>query len=1258
MAAQNNLSPFAIYLEPVKSGFHRVVMLDDRKTADMDSAPLSSYTFEVLETVELSMDFSNIGYMEYNLSRPECSHVTIGITISKGMSVLGALLYSHQQRISVDSLAFFSLQDSVRLFPGEYRLEFRVSEPMPVERLEGRSGMRSRDDGPVVIPPDEPFVELKERVYTLAVTLDAQGISPAEEPLPSIPLPFLPPLTPLPSYPGENMVCIFNSHDGGMQKGNLSIHYYDDLGRLDQTIRKGFTPSGKDLATMQEYDAFGRKSDAWLPTVTTQNTGEHIQPELLKEEACRTYGGDAHPHASLVYEASPLEKVTRQYGPGNAWRARGKAIEADEFTNINGNDTLNCLCFRLTEESDMQIQADRQYQDGSLLVTRTQDEDGKAAFEFKNRAGMLVLARQVEYTAAGKQLFDTYYVYDDLKQLRAVLPPALSAQITAGSIPTALLHQYAYLYKYDKAGNQCAKKLPGVGWKYEVYDKNNRLVFSQDSVQRQRGEWEFFIPDVFGRVCLQGICKNRIDPLENGYLNKSIVCQYAGMDAEYAGYIISGPDLREMLVPAYVDPIVLIANYYDNYNFMSHGIFPPCDAFAYSKENGFCEQNASPKGLLTATMTRNLDEDTYNYAVMYYDARGRMVQTVSTNHLHGMERDCFDYSFTGKVLKHLHKHTGKGNSSLEELYTYTYDAAERLIQVAHRVNNQSEVILVQNEYDELGRVSAKAMNNGTLNTTYAYNLRNWLTDIRNPLFRQALRYTDGPGTPCYGGNISSMTWGTDSSLTRGYRFTYDGLSRLKDAAYGEGTNLSEGQNRFNEVVTAYDKNGNILRLKRAGKISSTGYGWIDDLSFSYSGNQLKAVNDVASHSVFGNDGMEFKDGAKQSVEYVYDGNGNLIKDLNKKIIDIQYNYLNLPRYIQFEGGNSISYLYSADGTKLRTVHVTGGVTTTTTDYCGKVIYENGALSKLLTEQGYVTFPDNVYHYFLQDHQGNNRVTVNQNGKAEEVNHYYPFGGMFASSSSMNVQPYKYNGKELDRKNGLDWYDYGARHYDAALGRWHVMDPMAEKYYNWSPYAYCKNNPVLRIDIDGKDDYTMNNAGRLFKTKIDESSTDRLLIERDEKVKSIIVRDKELLKGLYEMQKSWGKLETYNSTSNLKDAAAVFKFCVDNTSAEWKFDIYDDQGNQTAIIGTSGREGSVLADMQNKLKVKGDKVVDLHSHPYNAYASDRDREILKIETGVIYHKDSKTLLLYNRDNPHIQNKDYSIEKSSELLDFLDKTFIKK
>lgn len=140
---------------------------------------------------------------------------------------------------------------------------------------------------------------------------------------------------------------------------------------------------------------------------------------------------------------------------------------------------------------------------------------------------------------------------------------------------------------------------------------------------------------------------------------------------------------------------------------------------------------------------------------------------------------------------------------------------------------------------------------------------------------------------------------------------------------------------------------------------------IDDLSLSYNGNQLQAVNDQSVNSAYKN-GFEFKDGAKQDKEYFYDSNGNLTKDLNKKIPDIRYNYLNLPARIEFEDGNSVSYLYNANGTKLRTMHVMDK-DTLTTDYLGNAIFENGVLTKLLTRQGYITLSDKTYHYYIQDH---------------------------------------------------------------------------------------------------------------------------------------------------------------------------------------------------------------------------------------------------------------------------------------------------
>ena len=423
------------------------------------------------------------------------------------------------------------------------------------------------------------------------------------------------------------------------------------------------------------------------------------------------------------------------------------------------------------------------------------------------------------------------------------------------------------------------------------------------------------------------------------------------------------------------------------------------------------------------------------------------------------------YTFTDKPATVTHTHTASGKTTRTEVHAYSYDHADRLLKVEHTLGGTNVPLAVYG-YDNFGRLQSKSLHGSSTNKlTYAYNVRNWLTGISGTKFTQNLYYNTGNGTARYNGSISSMTWkaGNESTI-RGYKFTYDGLSRLMNATYGETAGINTNTNRFSENVTGYDKNGNIKTLQRYGQTAASSYGLIDNLTFTLAGNQLSRVDDAAAASAY-NGGFEFKDGVKQANEYTYDSNGNLTKDLNKGISTITYNVLNLPNMVTFSDGSTIAYTYGADGTKLKTVHKTGS-TTTTTDYCGNVVYENDVQKLLLTDEGYVTLSDGKYHYYLKDHQGNNRVVINQSGTVEETNHYYPFGGVFASSG--NVQPYKYNGKELDAKKGLNWYDYGARHYDAALGRFTTVDPSAENYYSTSPFTYCLNNPLNYIDPLGTD----------------------------------------------------------------------------------------------------------------------------------------------------------------------------------------------
>ena len=650
---------------------------------------------------------------------------------------------------------------------------------------------------------------------------------------------------------------------------------------------------------------------------------------------------------------------------------------------------------------------------GQLSVIKTTDEDLNVSYTFTDEMGHVVLTRQMK----GSETHDTYYVYDDKSNLCFVLQPMYQS--------SANLDLYAFQYKYDGRNRCIWKKLPGAGYMEMVYDNADRLVFSQDGNQRAltSGNWTYYKYDGLNRLTEQGTCTNKVTT--------------------------SGTN-------------VLVQHFYDSYAFRSQA--------GFNNSNFPDDASGNGKGALTASVATVLGSSNKIYTAYYYDIKGRVVKTVQSNPLGGYDVAATVYTFTNKPATVTHTHTASGKTTRTEVYTYSYNHADRLLKVEHTLGG-TKITLADYAYDNLGRLQSKSLHGSATNKlTYAYNVRGWLTGISGSKFTQNLYYNTGTGTAKYNGSISSMTWkaGNESTI-RGYKFTYDGLSRLMNATYGETAGINTNTNRFSENVTGYDKNGNIKTLQRYGQTAASSYGLIDNLTFTLAGNQLSRVDDAAAASAY-NGGFEFKDGVKQANEYTYDSNGNLTKDLNKGISTITYNVLNLPNMVTFSDGSTIAYTYGADGTKLKTVHKTGS-TTTTTDYCGNVVYENGVQKLLLTDEGYVTLSDGKYHYYLKDHQGNNRVVINQSGTVEETNHYYPFGGVFASTG--NTQPYKYNGKELDAKKGLNWYDYGARHYDAALGRFTTNDRFAEKYHSMSPYQYGANNPVKHIDVNGDSIVVLN-----------------------------------------------------------------------------------------------------------------------------------------------------------------------------------------
>ena len=909
---------------------------------------------------------------------------------------------------------------------------------------------------------------------------------------------------------GWNTITAFTSRDGSLYNGESVMTQYDDFGRLAKSIARGMSPTGNDIVEVQDYDGFGRERRAWLPVASSSDTS---LDKLLGDANGLDHGGchaDSEPYSFTVYEDSPLSRPMATYGPGEDWHAKGKGVVTASLANVSGNDTLGCVMLKAVNGGDnVIVRPDGEYASGTLAVTRTEDEDGGVRLTFKDRDERMVLDRRVLDEDGMRKLLDTYYVYEPFGNLVAVLPPAASDGIGTGNVDKELMDAYAYQYRYDDHDRMTGKKLPGCGWIHYAYDGNDRMVFIQDPVQRKQGRSTFVLCDSLGRQCVTGTCSFTFPQGHN--VQGEVYCHYTGREEGLAGYAPSGITLT--------DARVATVTYYDNYDFLD-------DMCRDSKlPNGnlrYGQQAECATGLVTGRVNSVLESaDSVTprklFSVIKYDHRARPARMETENLLGGYDVEDMGYDFLGRVTKrHLSHHVPRSGKDLAEEYTYAYDHAGRLLTVEHVVNGGQARVLADNLYDELGRLKAnKANGSEALFTSYDYNLRSWLTKVTNPAFEEELLYNESDGTakPLYGGNISSTEWkaGIDGGSRR-YGFTYDGLGRLTAATYGEkatsGKKPGNGGGNY-DTRYAYDKMGNILSLRRQGLHDDGVCDVIDDLKYTYDGNQVIRVGDSAIAPVY-KDCFTFVDGTEDETEYEYDGNGNLTKDLNRGICGIRYNCLKLPSGVDFTDGSRITYTYDGGGRKLRTDYymnpltmsvpqLSGGAGTagedalvhTWTDYCANKVYENDTLRMSLFDVGYVSYdakvaassPSPSYHYYIKDHLGNNRVVLGENGAIEQVNHYYPFGGLMGESKSLaSSQRYKYNGKELDRTHGLDWYDYGARMYDPALARWMAPDPLAEKYYGVSPYAYCHDNPMNAIDPDGRDDFFDENGKFIKKTK--------------------------------------------------------------------------------------------------------------------------------------------------------------------------------
>ena len=548
--------------------------------------------------------------------------------------------------------------------------------------------------------------------------------------------------------------------------------------------------------------------------------------------------------------------------------------------------------------------------------------------------------------------------------------------------------------------------------------------------------------------------------------------RYGSWKNDYYRILNSNPDLGLKNEQLY------LANYYDDHNFLNGQLAKQSTSQNLSATSSSSKKSYS-KGALTGTISRDTDGK-FLVAAIYHNQEGLVVETRQSMPDDALLCQRTTYSFTKKPLTietQVKKEGIEKTITQKNQYNQYNDKIESITLNAGK--GDKEVAFYS--YDDIGRlVSVKRSGNaGTV--TNEYNIRNWLVSTSSDRFKESLKYESGSETPCYNGNISRMQWlNTYDNVLRGYDFEYDGLNRLTASAYAEGTDMSQNKDRYSEYIPQYSPNGSIERLQRYGKKNNGAFGIIDDLTYQYRGNQIQSISDKAGSLLY--DGsFDFKDGASESTEYFYNANGALTKDLNKGISKIEYDVLDNLSSITFNNGFKTKYVYDAGGSKLKTIHE--ALTTNTTDYIGDFIFEDGKLSKYQFEGGYCSFDSNLnptYHYYEKDHLGSIRMVVNENGTIEQVNHYYPFGGVYGDLGyNSELQRNKYIGKEFDHTSGLDWYDHGARMYDAAKGSWDRVDFLCEKNTSSSIYGYCHNNPILFVDPDGNDDYFSNNGNYLY-----------------------------------------------------------------------------------------------------------------------------------------------------------------------------------
>lgn len=815
-------------------------------------------------------------------------------------------------------------------------------------------------------------------------------------------------------------------------------------------------------------------------------------------------------HYLSLYKEVPKENILTTSVENNYSAVGGVTITVDENDVVSLNLSISAVSeLKFKKGMVIPLEMERRLKDVEIF---TIDGEGyKYAFSIRENALFI----------------DGDGTFKNIAQVGLTVNPANPPVMNTTTVPQIVLQGLCYEYHYDNRKRMIEKRIPGKGWDYIVYDKLDRPVLCQDPNQRLEYRWSFTKYDVFNRITYTGDFRyvspaNSVDSALRIEM-QSLVSSGTALHESKTNSVFNNGSISIN----YTDTVfpqnsnvnnqvnVFSVNYYDNYDFTPLGS-------SYSLPGSVYGQAIlnTPKTLKTGTLIRVLNTNDWIISVMAYDnVKFRPVWIKSSNSFLDTDEEVEkQFDFSGNILETRTNHSKVGVSpSLILIDKYTYDHAGRLLKQVQKMNTHNEELIAFNKYDELGQLVQKKVGGSDVNDDYQntsalqtidleYNIRGWLKKINDAdnlltdkLFAVKLNYNTPQlgADPLYNGNVAETTWRSrNDNNVRNYKFEYDDLSRLKQADYISNNYLNGQPENYTEGGLTYDKNGNIITLERFGlRDDGIQTGNTDLLIYDYQSlsNKLERVDDGALQSSgFSN--------VAGSVDYTYDINGNVKTDQNKRITDITYNHLNLPTKIVFSNRDpdtmpkpqGIKYTYDALGHKLsksvinRKQDFSGTwmqITIDVTEYAGSIVYQNNQLQYISQPEGYIKYESGNFSYVYQykDQLGNVRISYTDtdndgnitNSEIINENNYYPFGGehvgynfIFNPIGNNVAQKRKFGSKEYQDELGLVMYDFGARNYDPALGRWMNLDPLADKYYSLSPYTYVANAPTVAIDPDG------------------------------------------------------------------------------------------------------------------------------------------------------------------------------------------------